>query len=464
MEPISIIIWLWLSWGVTSMLLTKDSTDDAPASKAAESDAAGESGADSSEESVRRSLRERLDANAAAARKTDWGNPGWWLRALAGAAWSPVKDLTRAGRWARGAGGRHDDQNDDQDVPDVDAPESGGGEDRREDDRREGDDRRDEDESADEEADPDPRGDSDPDADEPGGGEDERPDSERGERRDSDDDEDEDTSYWRRWRRGRRHHRTDDDDPDPRQGEEAEDYEVEVVGTRPAHEPAALRPPVPALTAPAATEPSAPAGPAPRPEVPGPRTENSPVPPWREPVRPAAPQAELPPYPAGSALDIASPGATRVGEPQMEGTEDVAKYVAIPGANAPKTSMDVGGNTHDDAVDLSRKIVKAVDMTADPAEQAELMIRASLKASWNALDALAAAGIGGRVLNNWADAIIALETASQTAAQLRRDVEAANNAAATAMNIQRKTGDNIQAAVQAAGKSAAESTRYYGKR
>ncbi|MFD0480913.1 hypothetical protein ACFQ0B_81860 [Nonomuraea thailandensis] len=142
----------------------------------------------------------------------------------------------------------------------------------------------------------------------------------------------------------------------------------------------------------------------------------------------------------------------------------MAKYVAIPGANAPKTSMDVGGNTHDDAVDLSKKIVRAVDMTADPAEQAELMIRASLKASWNALDALAAAGIGGPVLNKWADAVIALETASQTAAQLRKDIAAANNVAAAAMNVQRKTGDNIQAAVQAAGKSAAESTRYYGKR
>lgn len=444
MDPITVIVWLWLSWGATRMLLAKNGADDS-----ADAQDSGDSGSDDAQESAGRSLRERLgsvrerlDANTMAARETNWGNAGWWLRALLGAAWTPVSDMRRAGRWARTASDRRDERGRNRDDRDE----------------RGGDDHDDRDERDREERDRDDHDDHDDrDHDERGGDDrddhDDRDDRDRDERGDDERDRDD-------------HDERGGDDHDDRDrgrgrgGDErrqGEDYKVEVVGTRPTHEPSALGPPIPALTAPSSS--------VLRPKVAKPAAATVPVSaaPWQEPLRPAAVQVELPPHPAGSAVAIASPGATRVGELQQEGAEDVAKYVAIPGASAPKTSMDVGGNTHDDAVDLSKKIVRAVDMTADPAEQAHLMIKASLKASWNALDALAAAGISGKVVDNWASAIIALETAAGTAAQLCRDIDVANNAAAIAMNIQRKTGDNVQAAVQAAGKSVADSTRYYGK-
>jgi hypothetical protein len=463
MDPITVIVWLWLSWGATRMLLAKNSADEPSTGDSADAQDSGDSDSDDPQESAGRSLREwlgsvreRLDANAMAARETNWGNAGWWLRALLGAAWTPVSDLRRAGRWARTSSDRRDERGRDRDDRDERDRDERGDDER---DERSGDDRDDRDERDDRD-DQDKRdersGDDRDDRDERGGDDhddhNDRDERDRDER--SGDDHDDHDERDERDERDRGRGGDGWGRNDRRQGE---DYEVEVVGTRPTHEPSALGPPIPALTAPSP--------PAPRPEVPKPTAATVPVSaaPWQEPLRPAAAQVELPPHPAGSAVAVASPGAIRVGELQQEGTEDVAKYVAIPGASAPKTSMDVGGNTHDDAVDLSKKIVRAVDMTADPAEQAHLMIKASLKASWNALDALAAAGISGKVVDNWASAIIALETAAGTAEQLRRDIDVANNAAAIAMNVQRKTGDNVQAAVQAAGKSVADSTRYYGK-
>lgn len=408
MEPITFLLWMWLTWGTVRMMT--GARDSAPAAaqaaKPARSVKPAKGSAPAEAVTPPAGWAGRADAAARAARTTDWGNPGWWLRAALASAWTPLSDLRKGRRWAWD---KYQERRRGQDTPDTpEVPEvpgvpetekaPAGGDAQREQDPgpQQREERREE--TGDQRRRPDDHGD-------PGG----RPGQER--RRDDGRDE---QPWWRRHQQG-------------------EDYEVdvEVVRPRPAADPAALGRPAPALTASAPTTPAWPEGPV---------TE--------------------PPHPPGPAIRTA-PDATGIG--QLEGTSEMSKYVAIPGMNAPATSIEVGGNTHDDAVQLSKKIVTAVKMSVDPATEAELMIRASLAAAWNAVDALAAAGISGPVIDKWANAVIAFDQAHKTAARLAAELNDAHDAAVSAERLQARLGGEIQAAVQAAGKSAANSTGYYGK-
>ncbi|GIH22529.1 hypothetical protein Aph01nite_08390 [Acrocarpospora phusangensis] len=228
----------------------------------------------------------------------------------------------------------------------------------------------------------------------------------------------------------------DDPEPDPGpwddyryQGDEGRrdpfrhDIEVEVVGTRPTTPgPTALDRPIHILTA--------------RPE---------------------------------HAADVPAAGTLpHPGEDSPDERIPMGQHIAIPGATAPAARI-VGalastGDTHQDAMAFSRKIEQAVDMTADTITRAEAQIVVSLRAAWVAVDALANAGISGPVMDNWANAVLALEAARGTAAQLVRDAAEANAAVATAKRTQGRMGDPIHDAVAAAGNSVASSTRYYGNR
>ncbi|MFD0480912.1 hypothetical protein ACFQ0B_81855 [Nonomuraea thailandensis] len=250
MEPISVIIWLWLSWGVTSMLL-----DKGEAAQESDDKAAGTGGDEQDNtEAVRRNLRERLDANTEDARQTDWGNPGWWLRALLGAAWKPVTDVRRGGQWVRDRFDRDDDTSGDTAQASDDDRRDDGQDDGRNDGDRHADDQRaqdQDDQRGGDQREADDRSDEDD-----GREDDERPGAERGEddqASDDDDDDDDDASaYWRRWWQRRRRSRADEHDGADHDGDQGEDYEVEVVGTYPNRDsdPRALRPAVRELTAP----------------------------------------------------------------------------------------------------------------------------------------------------------------------------------------------------------------------
>lgn len=421
MEPITFILWMWVTWGTVRMM-----TGKSPSSESASSETAP------APDTPRTGWAQRADEAAARARATDWGNPGWWLRAALAAAWTPVSDLRKARTWYKGRRTGDEAEPEPAEAPEPngqEAPElseAGRPEDAEAEPAPEA-------EAADAPRKPQGREQPKPPQDE---GEDDapgRPGGARsaagdraGERPDGHGPHQGDASgepWWRRYQRD-------------------SDYEVDIEVTRPQTpppHPAALERPALALTAP--TEPSAPQ-----------RAEPDPA-------------AGLPPpYLAGPAVRTA-PDTTGIG--QIEGTQtEMSKYVAIPGMNtpAPKTSIEVGGNTHDDAVTLSKKIVKAVKMSVDPATEAELMIRASLAAAWNAIDALAAAGVGGAVIDRWAEAVIAFDAAHKTAKQLAKELNDAHEQAQKAERLQSRLGGEIQAAVQAAGKSAANSTGYYGKR
>lgn len=219
------------------------------------------------------------------------------------------------------------------------------------------------------------------------------------------------------------------DQPDDTRGGSRDlfDHEVEVIGTRPTTPPPpSLDRPIHVLTA-------------------------------------ASPSADA--APDMSVAVLARPGEDTPEErnPSMS----TGQHVAIPGAVAPATrhagTIAPAGDTHQDAMAFSRKIEQAAGMTADTAERAEAQIVASLRAAWAAVDALAAAGVAGRVMDGWAAAVIELEGARRIATQLTEKTASASDAVAAAKRGQGRTGDAIEQVVTAAGKSAANSTRYYGK-
>src|SRR5690242_18115263 len=97
---------MWLTWGTVRMFTgAKDeATALAPSSpartgraRAATPAATGGKKAERAEQPV--GWAQRADAAARAARTTDWGNPGWWLRAALAAAWTPVADLRKGRKW-----------------------------------------------------------------------------------------------------------------------------------------------------------------------------------------------------------------------------------------------------------------------------------------------------------------------------------------------------------------------------
>ncbi|WP_055477548.1 hypothetical protein [Sphaerimonospora mesophila] len=236
-------------------------------------------------------------------------------------------------------------------------------------------------------------------------------------------------------------------------GDEDFEIEVEVIGTRPnTPPPPALGRPIPALAAPESDTPTVP--------QPGPPQTGGPV--FPPPIVPSE-------VAAASAVAVLA----RTGESTVEErTEiDMGQNLAIPGTSSgttPSTTRPGGGlapagGTHTDAMAFSRKIEQAVNITGDTIARAEAQITASLKAAWAAVDGLAQVGISGQVMDRWAGAVISLEETRRAASQLKQQVEAAKEAVTAAKRTQGKTGDAIQQAVTSAGKSAANSTRYYGK-
>jgi hypothetical protein len=390
MEPITFLLWMWLTWGSFRLFTAKAPESSTPESSTTDSaPRVGSARADTpADPATRPGMWERLagrardwiqraDTGTRNARRAEWGNPSWWARAALAAAWAPLADLRKGRRWAwdkfQGRQEREGDQSGERQGhhdPKVAQREDTGYR----------------------------RQDHDPKA---GQGRRER--GQSGEPR------------WRRYQR----------DTDY-------EVEVEVVRPQPSAGPRELGRPVPSLTAP---EPAPAAG----------RAE---------------PAVDTMARPGGSVIQIA-PDAASVGEPER--TNEMAKYVAIPGATTPvpQTSTELAGNTHDDAKELAKKIVKAVKMTTDPVELAEQMIRLSLQAAWNSVDALAAVGVGGKVVDNWAEAIICFDAALPTAKLLVSQVENAKNAVETAERLQSRLGDDIQDAVRRAGKSTAKSTGYY---
>ena len=373
MDPITIIVWLWLSWGVTSMLVRgeraaaadaavgdpePDTPAPPPAPPAPESAPAGDS------RTFRQRVADRVrgwvgqaDANADGTRTTDWGNPGWWLRVLLAAAWTPVRDIRDGGSYVRAKVRGDDDNVQDPGGGNPTPPPSGGGEDH--DARRTG-------------------GQHTP----PGAG-----------------------AYG------------DESDPP--------DIEVEVTGTRPNTPPTAqLDRPAAALTA--AAEPT--------------------------------------PEPASTMT------VEEVRTDERTDQMAAGQYVAIPGSSGLAArqggvaATPGNGDTHEDAKDFAKKIVTAMEMTTDPCSRAEQMLEVSLKAAWAAIDRLQDAGISGPVLERWCEAVVDFGVARQTAATLVQQVEAARTSSGAASRLQAKVGDKVQTAVEAAGKSAANHTSYYGKK
>lgn len=145
--------------------------------------------------------------------------------------------------------------------------------------------------------------------------------------------------------------------------------------------------------------------------------------------------------------------------------------VAIPGVGGGVARSGTGGvaavtgngDSHDDAKELARKIVKAMGMTQDPVSAAVQMIKVTLNACWSHVDNLKDAGIGGSVLDGWIEAVMAYEIVNGTAKVLQDQLDDAKAAAATARRRQANHGDNVQDAVMANPKSTANSTGYYGK-
>lgn len=108
MDPITFAVWIWLTWGVGRMFL-RDHPHSTPA-PAGPPEQEPARGADDAQ--ARLTLRERAaervrrfvdaaDTVADEARRTDWGNAGWWLRALLAAAWMPLRDVRYGARWAK---------------------------------------------------------------------------------------------------------------------------------------------------------------------------------------------------------------------------------------------------------------------------------------------------------------------------------------------------------------------------
>lgn len=169
-----------------------------------------------------------------------------------------------------------------------------------------------------------------------------------------------------------------------------------------------------------------------------------------EPGTPAVPIAPEGPPPANNTPD----GRTEI---EMGG-----RSVALPGSGgvAPLTG---NGDSHDDAVDLARKIVRAMAMTQDPVDSAVQMVKVTLEACWAHLDRLRDAGIGGSVLDGWMEAVMAYEAVYTTAKTLQAQQAEAQAAAAQAKRRQASHGDRVQEAVTANPSSTANHTSYYGK-
>lgn len=412
MEPITFLLWMWLTWGTVRMFgAARTSSTPAKDTKATAARPARTSatiGATPDAATPRRGWVRRADeAAASTARTTDWGNAGWWLRAALAAAWTPVADLRKARKWGWDKYQDRKERRRQGDEPEVDQPKA---------DEPKADEPEINEPKTDERHDDQPEIDA-PKADEPDLKDEPEVDERQGDEPKAGERQD-DEPWWR---------------PYQRQADDGGDYQVEVEVVRPRTfgEAPALERPRPSLTVGV-----------------GAGTDAG--------ERPF----QTPPGPSGPVVQVVD--AVRVGE--LEEGADMSKYVAIPGASsAPTTSVETGGNTHDDAVHLAKQIVKAVKMTTDPATEAEAMIRASLRAAWAAVDQLAAAGISGQVVDKWANTVIAFDAAHKTAARLAVELNAAHDAAVDAERLQRRLGDRIQAAVEAAGKSAANSTRYYGK-
>ncbi len=102
MDPITFILWMYLSWGITRMFFRGDS--DAAPEEPAPAEAGPRPTPAADETAARRSLWERirdsLDGHADDVRRErDWSNLGWWLKGLLGAAWTPIRDVRQAKKW-----------------------------------------------------------------------------------------------------------------------------------------------------------------------------------------------------------------------------------------------------------------------------------------------------------------------------------------------------------------------------
>lgn len=147
------------------------------------------------------------------------------------------------------------------------------------------------------------------------------------------------------------------------------------------------------------------------------------------------------------------------------------KFVAIPGSSGVAVTAGSGlvrggggGDSHESAKDYANKIRKAFKMTADSSERSGAMAAACVDESWNNVSRLEASGIGGKVSEAWCSAVEAANRARLAMAEAHKLMNLAVDAADEAYRLQARTGDNVQTAVAAAGKSVANNTRYYGKR
>lgn len=395
MEPMTFIIWMWLTWGAARLFFPGDTSPEADTALV---DAEGDEQPDSP------GFWKRVTSGGDNARNTEWGNPGWWAGALLGAALAPLRDIRKGAAWAnrkrKGADPAPTDlvpaaTSDQPEARDSDGePETG---------------KRDQ---------PCPET---------------TPGSEDGDKPHQDPRPNEEPAA---------------DRPEPY------DIEVEVIRAQP------NTPPTPELNRPprslTAGDPDQADPPKPDDfEVEVTRTQ---------PNTPTTPELGQTPR----SLAAGDPDPARADTP--EGTDMAGNYVAVPGSsgvarNAGGGLLATGGATHDDAKDFARKIVAAMDMTADPVEQAAAMLAISLKAAWAAVEGLEAVGIRGPVQEGWCEAVVEFEVALQTAKVLVQQVTDARLAAAAAGRLQARTGDTIQDAIIAAagGKSAARDTSYYGK-
>jgi hypothetical protein len=168
------------------------------------------------------------------------------------------------------------------------------------------------------------------------------------------------------------------------------------------------------------------------------------------------PQSITPPPRALTGPTPAAPGEPE--EPPVTG-----KYVAVPGTtlNRPATLPGGGDNTHDDAKDFAQRIVTAITMTGETVGEAAQMLDASITAAWDAVDRLHDAGVAGPVLHEWGEAVYGFEAARTAMQSLLTQLGDAADAARTALAKQTRVGDELQTAIQAAGRSAATRTDYY---
>ncbi|WP_329430936.1 hypothetical protein OG339_48145 (plasmid) [Streptosporangium sp. NBC_01495] len=340
------------------------------------------------------------------ARITDWGNLGWWGRAILAAAWTPVIDLRKGRKWGwdkyqdRKERRRQDEREADErqdgepqsDQPEIDEPKGDG----RQEESEAEQDRQDKPEV--QEPKTDERQGHRPKADEP----------EHGRERQGEEPPEE---PW--WRRRQRYARSGSD----------YEVEIEVVRPRPADE-------VPALER---RQPS---------QAPDTSSE--------QPLTPSSPSG-----PVVQVVDA-------IGVDEFEGTTDMTRYVAIPGAStASRTLAEADGNSHDLAVALAKQIVKTAEEAVTTATDAKETTFTLLEAMWHTLDGMDAARISGPVFAKSAEAAIAFEKAYKTALQFLEEVKEAEEAAQAAERLQSRVGNAIQAPIQAGGKSVARYTRYY---